>query len=544
MTLQIDRRGLLLSGAFGLGALATPGGGVARTLLTATGFTHGVASGEPGPTSVLLWTRHVAGNGDASRLTVEMSETPDFARVVAGGSASARREDDHTARLTVDGLEPDRWYFYRFVAEEGAVSPTGRTRTLPVGPVDRFGLGVFSCSNLPYGWFNAYAHAAGRQDLDLLIHNGDYIYEYQRGHYPGVEQAVKERLIEPANELIQLADYRLRYASYRADPDLQRLHGLFPMIAQFDDHEIANDAWNGGAENHGPDEGDWAARKAAALKAWREWLPVSDASWNAYAIGDLADLFRPETRLTARSQRLDLGQIAAATENVAVAYADLRDNTLRDPARTLMGSEQEAWLNANLAASVRRGVRWQVLTQQVVMGDLMMPPVPEGLLEGLNLPIETAGYLKGASAAAEAGLPFNLDGWGGFPAARSRLLAAAQAPDANLIVLSGDSHNAWAFNLAKDGRPAGVEFAGHSVSSPGLEGYLPLPPELVAQFLGGASPELKWADTSQRGYMAIELTPERVTGEWVFVDGVAARSLRTRPSRTMSVMHERRRLDE
>ena len=202
MTLQIDRRGLLLSGAFGLGALATPGGAVARSLLTARGFTHAVASGEPGPTSVLLWTRHVAANGDVSRLTAEVSETPDFAQVVSGGSVSALRENDHTARLTVEGLEPGRWYHYRFIAGDGSVSPTGRTRTLPVGPVERFKLGVFSCSNLPYGWFNAYAHAAERQDLDLLIHTGDYIYEYQRGYYPGVEQAVKDRLIEPAGELI------------------------------------------------------------------------------------------------------------------------------------------------------------------------------------------------------------------------------------------------------------------------------------------------------------------------------------------------------
>ena len=190
--------------------------------------------------------------------------------------------------------------------------------------------------------------------------------------------------------------------------------------------------------------------------------------------------------------------------------------------------------------AARAGRCW---TQQVVMGDLMMPPVPEGMLEGLNLPIETAGYLKGASAAAEAGLPFNLDGWGGFPAARSRLLAAAQAADADLVVLSGDSHNAWAFDLAEDGRPAGVEFAGHSVSSPGLEGYLPLPPDLVAQFLAGASPELKWADTSRRGYLTVELTPETATGEWVFMNGVAERSLGTRPSRTMRVTRGRRRFE-
>ena len=513
-------------------------------MLTARGFTHGVASGEPGPTSALLWTRHVGDDGGVSRLTAEVSETEAFGRVVAGGAVQARHDDDYTARLTVEGLEPGRWYFYRFVAENGAVSPIGRTRTLPAGPVARFGLGVFSCSNMPYGWFNAYAHAADRQDLDLLIHNGDYIYEYRRGFYPGVDQAVQGRLIEPADELIHLADYRLRYASYRADPDLQRLHQRFPMIAQWDDHEIANDAWSDGAENHGPGEGEWAARKAAAVKAYREWLPVSEAARASYDIGDLATLFRPETRLTARSRRLDLGEIAAGAENVASAYAALRDGVLIDPARTLLGSRQEAWLDEGLAASVRRGARWQVLTQQVVMGRLMTPPMPEGMLDGLDLPIETAGYLKGASAAAQAGLPMNLDGWDGFPAARSRLLRAAQAADADLVVLSGDSHNAWAFELSEGGRPAGVEFAGHSVSSPGLESYLPLPPELVLQALTEASAELKWGDTSQRGYMAIDLTPERVSGEWVFVDGVTARTLKTREGRELSVLRGRRQFVE
>lgn len=543
MNLTLPRRSLLLAGTLGLGALAGPGGAVARGLLTARGFTHAVASGEPGPTSMLLWTRYVPASGAEASLTVEVAETPDFTRVVAGGSVTAAPDHDWTVRAMVGGLQPGRWWWYRFIAANGDISSVGRTRTLPVGPTDRFGMGVFSCSNLPFGWFNAYAHASARDDLHLMVHNGDYIYEYQRGRYPDAEQAIKDRLVEPANTLIQLADYRLRYASYRADPDLQRLHRLFPMICQWDDHEIANDAWSGGAENQKADDGDWTARKAAAQKAYREWLPVSEAPWTSYDIGDLATLFRPETRLTARSRRLDLGEIAAGAENVAAAYVDLRDNILHDPARTMMGGEQEAWLHGGLAQSVRRGARWQVLTQQIVMGDLMMPPVPEGFLDGANLPPEGAGYLKGAAAAAEAGLPISLDSWSGFPAARSRLLGAAQAADADLIVLSGDSHNAWAFDLASGGRAAGVEFAGQSVSSPGLEGYLPLPPDMVAQFLMTASPELKWADTSRRGYMTVELRPERAVGEWVFVDTVQERSVKTGPGRFMTVMPGRRRFE-
>lgn len=541
MSIQINRRDLVLAGAFGLGALALPGATTAQALLTARGFTHGVASGEPGPRSVLLWTRYVGAESDA-RLTVEVAESEAFTRVVAGGSTDARRENDHTARFVAEGLEPGRWYFYRFIAADGSASPTGRTRTLPVGPVDRFGLGVFSCANIGFGWFNAYAHAAARDDLDLLVHTGDYIYEYLRGYYPGADQAVRGRLVEPANELLQLADYRLRYASYRADPDLQRLHQRFPMLVQWDDHETANNAWSGGAENHGLDEGDWAARKAAAIKAHSEWMPVSGAPYSSYDIGDLATVFRPETRLTARSTHIDVVEVASGAENIDTAFVTLRDGALADPARTLMGAEQEAWLTAGLAQSVTRGARWQVLAQQVVMGNVGMPNVRINPLLRMLAPRETKRRLAIANAQHRAGLPVDLDNWGGFPAARARLLQAALAADANLVVLSGDSHNAWAFDLSEGGQAAGVEFAGHSVTSPGFETYLPMSPERVFAELSAVSPELKWADTEHRGYLVMQLTPESTRGEWVFLDSVRRRGTALAGSATRSVAHGRRTL--
>jgi alkaline phosphatase D len=539
MSINISRRGLILTGVLGLGALAHDGRASAQTLLQARGFTHGVASGEPSAQSVLLWTRHV-GAEDGSALNVEVAESPHFGRLVAGGSIHAHRSDDHTARFRAEGLEPGRWYFYRFIADDGAVSPIGRTRTLPVGPVDRFGLGVFSCSNLGFGWFNAYAHASMREDLDLMVHTGDYIYEYARGYYPGADAAVRGRLIEPADEILQLADYRLRYASYRADPDLQRLHQQFPMIVQWDDHESANDAWVDGAENHGLDEGDWAARKAAAIKAHHEWMPVSGAMWSSYDIGDLATLFRPETRLAARSARMDAAEIAEGAENIAAAFSRLREGALVDPARTMMGTEQEAWLHAGLAQSKARGARWQVLAQQTVMGNLMMPDVQISPMLRLFLPRQANRRLRISSAQHEARLPLDFDNWGGFPAARSRLLQAAQAADANLVVLSGDSHNAWAFDLSENGEPAGVEFAGQSVTSPGFEAYLPMSPARVASLLSDVSPELKWANTNQRGYMSIDITPERVSSEWVFMNTITSRSAESAASATQTVAYGRR----
>lgn len=540
MGIQIDRRSLVLGGSFGIGALALAGGANAASLLTAKGFTHNVASGEPGPASVLLWTRYVPANGDDARLSVELSDTPGFARIRAGGTATAKRDDDFTARVTVDGLDPDRWYFYRFVAADGTRSPTGRTRTLPIGDVRRFALGVFSCSNLPFGWFNAYAHAAARQDLDLMVHTGDYLYEYQRGYYPGADQAVKDRLIEPVGEMIRLADYRLRHASYRADPDLQRLHQLFPMIAQWDDHEIANDAWENGAQNHQADEGDYAERKRAAVKAYDEWMPVSARMWSSYEIGDLATIFRPETRLVGRSEQLDLDPVLKAGADLTARLKAFHDGTLADPARSLMGPEQEAWLATGLARSVKRGAKWQVVAQQVNVGQLFTPPDSVGLL-GTGAPDYVIARVKAGEAAAKAGIPNNLDNWGGYPAARARFLKAAQAADADLVVLSGDSHNGWAFEFTEDGKPAGVEFGGHSVTSSGYETYLTgAAPATVAERLVQSSPELKWADTAHRGYMTIELTPDRVTGEWVMMAGIRERSVATAPGHRMHVDQGRR----
>lgn len=372
MTLRIDRRSFLLTGSFGLGAFAVPGFAQSNTVASARGFTHSVASGEPASDSMLLWTRYVPATGDTAEVRVELSETPDFAHVVAGGSQITGVWRDFTAKITVDGLAPGRVYHYRFIAPDGSFSPVGTTKTLPVGPVDRFRVATFSCSNMPYGYFNAYAHAAARDDLDLTIHLGDYFYEYRTGDYPALKDQVTGRTPLPATELLHLADYRIRYASYRSDPDLMALHAKLPMIVQWDDHESANDSWEGGAENHQPDEGDWNARRAASIQAYREWMPVSDEPWKAYEIGTLATLFRTETRLLARTKQPDVAPLFKANDPIA-ALKNFRDGAWTDPAVTMMGSQQESWLGHALAQSVRQGQRWQVVGFGTIMGETVMP---------------------------------------------------------------------------------------------------------------------------------------------------------------------------
>jgi alkaline phosphatase D len=528
MTLDLDRRLLLKAGTLGLGALAMPG--VAQ-IAAARGFTHGVASGEPRQRSVMLWTRYATGG----RIHWQVSPTADFRRIVAEGDATAEAEHDYCVKPVITGLKPDRHYHYRFRDGRGAVSATGRTRTLPEGRTSRFTLGIFSCANLAFGFFNAYAHAAARRDLDLLVHLGDYYYEYARGKYPAPGEAVAGR-DHPVGEAVALADYRLRHAAYRADPDLQRLHASAPMVMMWDDHETANDSWSGGAENHDPaKEGPWVTRKYAALRAYREWLPVSDDVWESYEIGDLATLFRPETRLTARSRPLEFVEALRRGEDLKASLMRFRDGPWRDPKRSMMGSGQEALLAGGLKRSAGQGTRWQLLAQQTVMGSWALPVEARAWLRA-DAPKAVKDVTAIGAAAAEVGLPLNLDAWDGYPAARDRLLRSALDADANLVVLSGDSHNGWAFDLDLAGTPAGAEFAGSSVTSPGLEAYTPgVAPAEVVRAIRARNPALKWADVQRRGYMALTLTRERATGEWLSLDTVRTRSTRLAARHAMSV---------
>ena len=540
MSFIIDRRQLLATAGFGLGGLMLPGGAaMAQTLLGLTGFTHNVASGEPGPDSVLLWTRHVNPTGGASKVRVEISESQDFAKIVGGGEMVTGPWRDHTVKITIDNLAPGKWHWFRFIAPDGSISPVGRTKTLPVGKAAKFNIAVFSCSNLGFGEFNAYGHAAARDDIDLVLHMGDYIYEYGRGGYDGGAKFAAR--IFPADEILTLADYRLRYASYRSDTQLQALHANFPMIANTDDHETANDSWEGGAQNHSVDEGDWNSRRNAAMQVWREWLPVGEQPWKEYPIGDLATYYRTDTRAVARTKPYAYSDLLRSGDP-AKALSEYRDGAWRDPSMTMLGSEQEAWLSRAIG---RNRSTWAVLGSGTNMG---YNYTPENAMDWVPqfAPERASNYVRQGIAATKAGLPYNLDNWGGYPAARSRLLAAAQRADANLVVVTGDSHNGWAYDLPEGGKPAGVEFGGHSVSSPGFESAIPFtaPADVARSLLDNSKQELRWVDTSNRGYMHLSLTPQAATNEWVFMQTVKDVSLATKTSHKMKVRPGRKILEQ
>ena len=530
--------------ALGLGLSGCGGGGGPEVR-----FAHGVASGDPLSDRVILWTRLSTEATGEVQVVWEVSSRPDFTSIVRSGSTATSTTRDMTVKVDVTGLLPGTSYWYRFQAN-GNVSASGRTRTLPTGSVAQVRLAVFSCANHPAGYFNAYADAAARTDLDATVHLGDYIYEYGAGGYATQSASALGRAPQPATEILSLADYRARHAQYKTDPDLQALHAAAPMIAVWDDHEVTNDAYTDGAENHQASEGSFAARKAAALQAYHEWMPTRvgaapDVIYRSFDFGSLMSLHMLDTRVVGRALQLDYANYLKPNGLDAAAFA--ADMT---KPRELLGSTQTTWLQQRLAASQ---ATWQVLGQQVLMGRMNIPaPI---LLEGLNpgTGVSVSAYAAMVAKAqtapatltplelavlAQPAIPYNLDAWDGYAVARETVLGTARSLDKNLVVLSGDTHNAWANDLQDlTGRQVGVEFATPGVTSPGFEAYFPNEnPTVFAAALTQLIGPLQYCDTARRGYMVVTATPSACTADWVYVNTVSSRTFTTAKGPTWKVL--------
>ena len=494
-------------------------------------FAHGVASGDPLARKVILWTRLTTDRQGRVPVLWEVATDAACHRVVRAGIAFTGAEQDHTVKVDVTGLRPDTVYHYRFRIGRH-LSPVGRTRTLPVGAVEQIRLAVFTCSNYPAGYFHAYGEAAKRDDLHAAIHLGDYIYEYGRDGYASADAAALGREVEPAGELLTLDDYRQRYAQYRTDPDLQAVHAAMPFIHVWDDHEIANDTWKNGAENHDPvTEGEFNARRAAALQAFHEWLPVrspdplrKEKIFRSFPFGNLVSLHMLDTRVIARDLQLDYAAYFGANGFDTARFAA----DMANPARQLLGAEQMLWLHQQLSES---SATWQVLGQQVLMGRMNIPaPLVLGQISfsAYSVLLGKAQTAPGSLTAweqailAQPAIPYNLDAWDGYAVARETVLGMARTLDKNLVVLAGDTHNAWASDLQDlQGRQVGVEFAVASVSSPGLEEYFPNEnPLAVATGLEAIIGPLKYANTGDRGYMVVTATAEACRCDWHYVSTV------------------------
>ncbi len=501
-------------------------------------FDHGVASGDPLHDRVVLWTR-VTPAGPLASVTLRLEVATDaaFSQLVVAADCVARAEQDYCCKVDAAGLVAGTAYFYRFRAGSFS-SPVGRTRTLPQGTLAEARFAVVSCSNYPAGYFHVYQQLAERQDLDAVIHLGDYLYEYAADGYATERAAEFGRLYAPDNrcELLNLNDYRRRYACYRADQALQQLHGRHPFLLVWDDHEIANDTWTDGAENHSATEGDFQARKLAALQAYYEWLPIrpqvhsGEPLYRSLAYGDLVQFYLLDTRVCARSQWLDFPQFQRDGQLDVAAMV----KAVRDPARTLLGNAQFDWLAQGIKQS---GCHWQVLAQQVLMARMELPgealaalakPGPAlaaQLRELAALKQRPAGSLNKTDQQRLAGaLPYNLDAWDGFPAERERLYQMLRASGRQVLVLAGDTHNAWHSELkTSSGEFVATELATASVSSPGIEQYLQLDTAQAAELstvLPQLIDELQWCELAHRGYLLLQINAQACLAQWHQLESV------------------------
>jgi alkaline phosphatase D len=556
--------------------LALVGAGVAAPTLSEAQsaeveFQHGVASGDPLADRLIIWTRASPASAGAKRVPVGwvVAEDAGFTRLAASGSVETGPERDYTVKIDVAGLKPGRDYWYRFTA--GArTSPVGRARTLPVGRLERLTLAFVTCSLYPNGYFNAYHHIAQSQALDAVVELGDYIYEYGAAEDDyGMENGRKlGRIPEPAHDLLTLTDYRTRYAQYRRDPDLQAAHARAPWICVWDDHEVCNDSWKGGGENHHEKtQGAFDDRKAAALQAYFEWLPIrepqagrpAEAIWRSFDFGDLASLTMLETRLTARSYQLEYDRpgdipfivydsrdpkarrpVRDPAEVLRIKAAAGPDGALQrpyvsgpdveaieafvaNPDRTMMGARQEAWLQETLARSAASRP-WQVIGNEVVMARSRSPKIEQAVgKEGVQRLLAGLPADKRGDAAKQMDIdsydqPFDLDGWNGYPAARARFDAMLEKLSGNVVLVSGDSHAFWANQLqdAAGTRKLAVEFGTSAITSPSSgdeAGGFQLGDVFAKQ-----NREVTFCDFLAKGYVRLELTHGAAIADMIAVE--------------------------
>jgi alkaline phosphatase D len=561
MTAKISRRELIQKSLFGFGALSLSVGFTGcndssdqESSTLKVNFEHGVASGDPLKDRVILWTR-LTPNDSSARLQVtwQIALDDQFKQIVKTDKVTTAASQDFTVKVDATGLTPDQSYFYRFIFGD-KISPVGRTKTLPTS-TSKVSFAVCSCSNYPAGYFYVYREMA-KQNVDVIIHLGDYIYEYGATGY-ATEEAKELRRTLPADndkEIIKLDDYRKRYALYRKDLDLQAAHQRHPFIVIWDDHELANDTWREGAENHteetpqAKNEGKFLERKLAALQAYFEWMPIRPVDdqhtkiYRQFDFGNLVQLTMLDTRIIARDEQLDYANYMTATGlDIAKFQADLTNHV-----RTLMGYTQRDWLLGKLQQST---ATWNVLGQQILMTKMLVPaellfalaeitsgnPSDETLekmnaqiTELINLKIRLQKGDPTLTAQEKARVltvaPYNLDAWDGYFAEREILYGTLAQLKKKVVVLAGDTHNAWSSNLySKDGAFVGVELATSSVSSPGLEKYLNIPLAQLQQFefaFNTLIDELNYCNLNQRGYLMVQFDETQVQSQWIYLDSI------------------------
>ncbi len=527
-------------------------------------FAQGVASFDPTDSQVIIWTRVSPANSSITKVAVTYQLATDaaFSGVVKTETVDALADDDFTLSIDLSGLRSNTRYYYRFnVANTSAQSVVGETKTLPKGTeLPEVKLAFCSCSNYPAGLFNVYG-AIAASDADVVLHLGDYIYEYGAGQYgSNGTTGTLNRAHLPVTEILSLDDYRTRFKQYRSDPQLQLAHQKKPFICVWDDHEVANDAYREGAQNHQANEGPFATRKTAALKAYHEYIGIrttaNEKIYRSFTFGNILNLHMLDTRLAGRDKQLDY---TTYLSNGQLDQAAFQRDWLA-PNRTMLGSEQLTWLSQALRTGT---AAWQVLGQQVLMAKMYLPAELANTLAQVEAE-STQGAVNPATLQRVQGqvlqlvqlktrvntndptltaqerarisnvLPYNLDAWDGYPAEREAVLALAKGK--NLIALAGDTHNAWYTDLtANGGSLAGREVATPSVTSPGFEGIVGNNATIISIFeqaLTTLVDDLNYANISKKGYVQIAFTTSRAVSEWRYIESITTQTITTTVGRT------------
>ncbi|MFT4264423.1 MAG: alkaline phosphatase D family protein [Nocardioides sp.] len=497
-------------------------------------FQHGVASGDPLPDRVVIWTRvtpaadatPASGLGPSATVLWHVALDAGFTSMVGSGSFVTTADRDHTVKLDVTGLSAATTYFYRFVFQgpwrDAQVSPVGRTRTTVAADATPAGLrlGVVSCANAQAGWFSAYRHLAARDDLDVVVHLGDYLYEYAPGAYGNGYAQTDIRSHEPPEQATTLRGYRLRHAQYKRDADLAALHVRYPFITTWDDHEFADNAWRDGTTGDSADAiTDWAATKAAAQRAYDEWMPIRLEG--TVALGDGSTIYR----------RFRFGQLAELTMLDLRSYRDEQVATptsaeVNDADRTITGADQMSFLRDGLSVTAPQ---WRLVGNPVMMAPLQVTSLPQSVRDLLD------SLGGGAYLPETQGL--NTDQWDGYTHDRSLVLDhIVDQGVRDVVFITGDIHTSWAIEVPYPvtdtltyglmGSTAGVEFVCPSVTSNNIKDAVPGDPTSAANLAAGttaaaavraANPQIKYLDFNNHGYLVVDVTPARVQSDWWFI---------------------------
>lgn len=448
-------------------------------------FYHGVASGDPSQSSLLIWTKLTL-DKSISQVQVEweLASDDEFTNIQQKGLTKVDASTDFVVKIEVSHLKEGSKYFYRFKYND-IYSIIGEGKTLPENP-DNIQVAFGSCSNYEYGFFNAYRLMAEDPDIDLFVHLGDYIYEYATGGYGDTSM---NRINVPAHEIVSLYDYRTRYSLYRLDPDLRLAHQKKTFITTWDDHETANNSYDGGAQNHQDStEGDWWDRKNAATQAYFEWLPIKDNKENrlyrSFDLGGLLNLIILDTRIEGRTLQVDSME--------AVNYMDSK--------RSILGKEQHEWLKEELL----KDNTWKVLGNQVPIGPMFFP--------------DSVAKRK------------YMDGWDGYPVERKKFLSFVKDSVENMIVVTGDYHRSFAFENDITGTAdtldnTSLEFVVTSISSPNDDEYYS--DDLVKLYTDrryANNPHLKYNDNVKHGYFVLDISKDKVVAKFIYVDTVSKKS--------------------